>query len=142
MIVKFKKLSPDAVVPSKKSDDDAGYDLRSSIDYDLYPNEIKIIPTDIAIELPKGTFGMVVSRSGLASRGIVVNNAPGIVDCNYRAGIGIILRNQTNDVFKICKGDRLAQMLIMDYNNVGWLVETNLSETDRGEGGFGSTGMK
>lgn len=141
MIIDFTKLSVDAEVPVKKSDDDAGYDLKSAIDYSLYPGEIKIIPTDISIALPKGTFGMVVSRSGLASKGIVVNNSPGILDCNYRGNCGVILRNQTDDIFNISKGDRIAQLLVMPYFNVEWNEVSELSETERGTGGFGSTGI-
>lgn len=141
MKIQFVKLSENASVPVKKSRDDAGYDLKSAIDYSLYPGEIRIIPTDISIALAKGTFGMVVSRSGLASKGIVVNNAPGIIDCNYRGNCGVILRNQTDDIFNISKGDRIAQLLVMPYFNVDWDEVPELDETSRGTGGFGSSGI-
>lgn len=129
-------------IPSKKSSDDAGYDLRAAEDYTLNPNEIHIIKTDIGIALPIGTYGAVVSRSGLASKGIVVNNAPGIIDRNYRGNIGVILRNQTDSPFQIHAGDRIAQLIVCPYINVTWIERDSLESTDRGDNGFGSSGIK
>lgn len=123
------------------SDQDAGMDLMSCEDTFIGPNQIKAIDTGLNIEIPSGIVGEVRSRSGLALKGIVVNNAPGTVDPSYRGPVKVILRNQTMSVFPISKGDRIAQMVFVPYVQVRWSPVDDLAQSQRGESGFGSTGV-
>lgn len=126
----------------------AGMDIRANLpDLDipltLMPMEQKIIPTGLYIELPEGTFGMITPRSGLAAKySISITNSPGVIDETFRGQIQIILINLGKEPFNVNHGDRIAQMLIMKYENVEIEVVEELSETERGEGGFGHTGIK
>lgn len=126
------------------AEQDAGMDLISCEDTFLGPNEIKMIDTGINLEIPSGIVGEVRSRSGLASKGIVVNNAPGTIDPSYRGPVKVILRNQTMKDFPISKGDRIAQLVFVPYAMVLWSPVKELSDlqdSSRGEKGFGSTGL-
>ncbi|MDA9972272.1 dUTP diphosphatase, partial [Flavobacteriaceae bacterium] len=97
----------------------------------------------LKIALPEGYEAQVRPRSGLAAKhGITVLNAPGTIDADYRGEIGVILVNLSNDAFTIQPGERIAQLVVAQYSQVSWQPTTNLEETDRGEGGFGSTGKK
>mgnify|MGYP002521115874 FL=1 len=135
-VVKFKKLDPDAILPDYAHDGDAGMDLYSIKEEIIEPLSWKLIPTGLACELPENTEGQVRSKSGIALKnGVFVLNSPGTVDENYRGEIGVILYNlNTKEPFLIKKGQKIAQY-----------VETveiqELSNTDRGQGGFGSTGL-
>ena len=123
----------------------AGMDLRAHIvdAMVLKPLERKIIPTGLFIELPVGYEAQVRPRSGLAAKhGISVLNSPGTIDADYRGEIGVILVNLSNDIFTINNGDRVAQMVIAKHERAEWNEVINLSETSRGEGGFGSTGRQ
>jgi dUTP pyrophosphatase len=123
----------------------AGMDLRAFIDdvIVLKPMDRKIIPTGLYMELPVGFEAQVRSRSGLAAKhGISVLNSPGTIDADYRGEIGVILVNLSNDIFTINNGDRVAQMVIAKHERAKWNEVLNLSETSRGEGGFGSTGQQ
>lgn len=123
----------------------AGMDLRAHIEapITLKPLERTIIKTGLFIELPIGFEAQVRPRSGLAAKkGITVLNAPGTVDADYRGEIGVILVNLSNEDFMIENGERIAQLVIAKHERAEWIEVETLSETSRGEGGFGSTGTK
>lgn len=123
----------------------AGMDLRANISepITLKPLERTIVKTGLFIELPIGTEAQVRPRSGLAAKkGITVLNAPGTVDADYRGEIGVILVNLSNDDFVIENGERIAQLVIAKHERADWEQVESLSETSRGKGGFGSTGVK
>ena len=107
----------------------------------LKSRERKLIPTGIFISIPVGYEAQVRPRSGLAVKyGITVLNSPGTIDSDYRGEIGVILINHSEEDFKISNGDRIAQLVLSKYNNIAWRHVEILDETDRGSGGFGSTG--
>lgn len=123
----------------------AGMDLRANLSEPriLKPLERTIVGTGLFIELPIGFEAQVRPRSGLAAKkGITVLNAPGTVDADYRGEIGVILVNLSNEEFTINNGERIAQLIIAKHERAEWLQVQELSETARGEGGFGSTGVK
>ena len=123
----------------------AGMDLRANITESivLKPLDRTIVKTGLFIELPIGFEAQVRPRSGLAAKkGITVLNAPGTVDADYRGEIGVILVNLSNQDFTIENGERVAQLIIAKHERAEWIEVKELSETDRGEGGFGSTGVK
>ncbi len=132
-------------LPSYETIASAGMDLRAHIvdAIVLKPLERKIIPTGLFMELPVGHEAQVRPRSGLAAKhGVSVLNSPGTIDADYRGEIGVILVNLSNDIFTINNGDRVAQMVIAKHERAEWNEVINLSETSRGEGGFGSTGRQ
>ncbi|WP_417857869.1 dUTP diphosphatase [Xanthomarina gelatinilytica] len=123
----------------------AGMDLRANITepITLKPLERTVVKTGLFIELPVGIEAQVRPRSGLAAKkGITVLNAPGTVDADYRGEIGVILVNLSNEDFTIENGERIAQLVIAKHERAEWMEVETLSETSRGEGGFGSTGVK
>ncbi len=123
----------------------AGMDLRASLTESriLKPLERTIVGTGLFIELPIGTEAQVRPRSGLAAKkGITILNAPGTIDADYRGEIGVILVNISNEDFTINNGERIAQLVIAKHERAEWEETQELSDTDRGEGGFGSTGVK
>lgn len=123
----------------------AGMDLRANLSdaVTLEPLERKIIKTGLFIELPVGLEAQVRPRSGLAAKkGITVLNAPGTIDADYRGEIGVILVNLSNVAFTIENGERIAQLVIAKHERAEWVEVQELSETSRGAGGFGSTGVK
>ncbi|ALM08410.1 deoxyuridine 5'-triphosphate nucleotidohydrolase [Sediminicola sp. YIK13] len=123
----------------------AGMDLRANIteSITLKPLERAIIPTGLFIELPIGCEAQVRPRSGLAAKkGVTVLNAPGTVDADYRGEIGVILVNLSNIPFTVENGERIAQLVVAKHERAEWTEVEKLSETARGEGGFGSTGVK
>lgn len=123
----------------------AGMDLRASIDapVTLNPLERTIVKTGLFIELPIGFEAQVRPRSGLAAKkGITVLNSPGTIDADYRGEIGVILVNLSNDPFVIENGERIAQLIIARHERAEWVETQELTETSRGAGGFGSTGVK
>ena len=122
----------------------AGMDLRASLSEPrtLKPLERSIVGTGLFIELPVGIEAQVRPRSGLAAKkGITVLNAPGTIDADYRGEIGVILVNLSSEDFVINNGERIAQLVIAKHERAEWKEVDELSETDRGEGGFGSTGV-
>lgn len=132
-------------LPNYETIASAGMDLRANIEepVTLAPLDRAIIKTGLFIELPVGYEAQVRPRSGLASKkGITVLNAPGTIDADYRGEIGVILVNLSNDEFIIENGERVAQLVIAKHERAEWVETTELSETSRGEGGFGSTGVK
>jgi dUTP pyrophosphatase len=123
----------------------AGMDLRANISESrtLKPLERSIVETGLFIELPVGIEAQVRPRSGLAAKkGVTVLNAPGTIDADYRGEIGVILVNLSNEDFIINNGERIAQLVIAKHERAEWAEVNELSTTDRGEGGFGSTGIK
>lgn len=123
----------------------AGMDLRANLSESriLKPLERSIVGTGLFIELPIGFEAQVRPRSGLAAKkGITVLNAPGTVDADYRGEIGVILVNLSNEDFTIENGERIAQLVISKHERAEWIEVEELSETSRGDGGFGSTGTK
>ena len=123
----------------------AGMDLRASISEPrvLKPLERSIVGTGLFIELPVGVEAQVRPRSGLAAKkGITVLNAPGTIDADYRGEVGVILVNLSNEDFTINNGERIAQLVIAKHERAEWQEVESLTETVRGEGGFGSTGVK
>lgn len=123
----------------------AGMDLRADLEapITLKPLERAIVPTGLFMEFPVGYEAQVRPRSGLAAKkGITVLNAPGTIDADYRGNVGVILVNLSNEDFTIENGERIAQMVIAKHERAEWEEVETLSETDRGEGGFGSTGTK
>lgn len=123
----------------------AGMDLRANLSKPrtLKPLERSIVGTGLFIELPVGYEAQVRPRSGLAAKkGITVLNAPGTIDADYRGEIGVILVNLSTEDFEIQNGERIAQLVIAKHERTEWIEVEALSETPRGEGGFGSTGVK
>jgi dUTP pyrophosphatase len=130
--------------PNYETEGSAGMDLRANIDekITLKPLERAIIKTGLFIALPIGFEAQVRPRSGLAAKnGITVLNSPGTVDADYRGEIGVILVNLSNEDFVINDGERIAQLVIAKHERVHWQEVTVLNETERGAGGFGSTGV-
>lgn len=132
-------------LPNYETIASAGMDLRANIEESitLKPLERTIVKTGLFIELPIGFEAQVRPRSGLAAKkGITVLNAPGTVDADYRGEIGVILVNLSNQDFTIENGERIAQLVIAKHERAQWIEVKTLSVTSRGEGGFGSTGVK
>ena len=143
--MKIKLLNERAVVPTYGSDKAAGADLYAAIEKDLYinPHETVMIGTGIAMEIPDGYFGAIFARSGLASKqGLRPANCVGAIDADYRGEVKVALHNDTNETQMIQAGSRIAQLVILPYKPVTFEIVDDLDETDRGEGGFGSTGIK
>ncbi len=132
-------------LPNYETIASAGMDLRADLDapITLTPLARTIVKTGLFIELPMGYEAQVRPRSGLAiKKGITVLNSPGTVDADYRGEIGVILVNLSNEDFVIENGERIAQLIIAKHERAEWIEVQELSETSRGEGGFGSTGVK
>lgn len=144
-VIQFRKLSETAQCPRYTNDAAVGMDLIADEDCLLLPGERRLVHTNIAIELPPHLQAEVRPRSGLALKhGITVVNAPGTIDPDYRGEIGVILLNtsfQMSERFRINRGDRIAQLVIMPFVRVAMLETHALSSTERGEKGYGSTGV-
>ena len=138
----FKRLDPDASLPEQAHPGDAGLDLRSVMDVEVKPGERVMVRTGLAVAIPEGHAGLVLPRSGLASRhGLTLSNAPGLIDAGYRGEVVCAVVNlDREEAVSIAKGDRIAQLVIVEIPDVrpAWVQE--LPESTRGEGGFGSTG--
>ena len=132
-------------LPQYSTEQSAGLDLRASLEQaiTLAPGEHRLIPTGLKIALPEGTEAQVRPRSGLAYKnGITVLNSPGTIDADYRGDVGVILINHGKEPFVVEDGERIAQLVIARYVQLQWKPTADLSATDRGAGGFGSTGVK
>jgi dUTP pyrophosphatase len=132
-------------LPSYQTEHSAGMDLRADLDsaVTLKPLERKLISTGLSIELPQGFEAQIRPRSGLAYKhGIGIVNSPGTIDADYRGIIQVLLVNLSNQDFTIEDGERIAQMVIARYEKVSWEAVEMLSETERGAGGYGSSGRK
>ena len=141
--IKVLKLSQLAIIPEYKHSGDSGLDLYSIEEQTLLPGETKLIHTGIAIELPNGFEAQIRPRSGLALKNsITVLNTPGTVDANYRGEIGVILINHGKSPFLVSIEMRIAQMVITPVIQATIETVAELSTTSRGDGGFGSTGLR
>lgn len=132
-------------LPTYATVQSAGLDLRAHIEsaITLAPLERKIIGTGLKMALPSGLEAQVRPRSGLAAKfGITVLNAPGTIDADYRGEIGVILVNLSNEAYTLQPGERIAQLVIASYTQVRWEAATELTDTNRGDSGFGSTGKQ
>lgn len=142
MQMRVKRLSPDAILPKYAHRGDAGLDLYAARDLVIPPSEARVVPTGIAVELPPGTEAGIRPRSGLAREWTVtVLNSPGTIDEGYRGEIGVVLINHGSEAFHVKRGARVGQLVIQRRLEVEVLEVDRLSETDRGDGGFGSTGV-
>lgn len=142
--VSIKILSRDAQIPHMAYNGDAGVDLRSVERIVLEPQERAMVATGLAIALPEGYAGFVLPRSGLAAKhGISIINAPGLIDSNYRGELKVILLNTDPDKsFTIEIGDRIAQLIVMPVPTINFEQVEELTESQRGESGFGSSGIR
>lgn len=142
MDVPFQVLHPDARLPAAAHEHDAGVDLRSVATCTIEPGDRALVAVGLAVEIPPGHAGLVVPRSGLAARhGITILNAPGLVDAGYRGELMVALLNTDRaEPFAIEVGDRIAQLVIVAIPEVQPVRASALSDSARGEGGFGSTG--
>jgi len=140
MELKVKKLLKEAKLPVRKREGDAGLDLYSVEDVNLNPGEWKAIPTGIAVEIPKGYVGLIKDRSGLALKH-ALHCLAGVIDENYRGEIKVVVINLGREKVFIQKGTRIAQLLLVPYLKVEPVEVEELSNTERGEKGFGSSGV-
>lgn len=145
MDIKIKKMNELAKTPTRGSEYAAGYDLYSASGYCIFiePHKTVMVGTGIAMEIPTGYFGAIFARSGLASkRGLRPANCVGVVDCDYRNEVMVALHNDTDEVVGIEPQERIAQLVVLPYVDLEFFETDNLSDTERGLGGFGSTGTK
>jgi dUTP pyrophosphatase len=142
--VRFRRLphNPDLPLPARATPDSAGYDVRSAEeDLVLEPGETRALATGLVLELPTGMECQVRPRSGLAFReGLIVPNAPGTIDPDYRGEVRVLLMNLSRKPVSIARGDRIAQFVFARFEAPEIVTAERVGETDRGEGGFGSTG--
>lgn len=141
MRIALKRLDEELPEPMAMHDGDAGLDLRSRVAMVLQPGHRSLIPTGLAMAIPPGTVGMICPRSGVSFKGVTVLNAPGIVDSGYRGEIGVMLINLSSMPYPIERGDRIAQMVFTPVRTVDWDMVEILPDSDRGENGWGSTGL-
>ena len=141
MHVTFRRLNQAASIPKAAHPGDAGFDIAASEAVELMPGERALVSTGIAMAIPEGYAGLVIPRSGLAIRhGISVVNGPGLYDSGYRGEMRVILINHGTEPFHIEVGDRIAQLVIVAIPEVRFEEVNELSDSDRGVSGFGSTG--
>ena len=142
-MIKFKMASGCSdLAPAKAHPDDAAYDLKARTDVELAVGKSTLVPTGLFLELPVGFEAQVRPRSGLALKhNLSLTNSPGTIDAGYRGDVGVIMFNPGPAVFQVRRGDRIAQMVIAELAAVELVPAEELSETQRGAGGFGSTGI-
>jgi dUTP pyrophosphatase len=148
--MRIKRLHPDAVLPTQGSAAAAGYDLYSVDTFCIEPGETRLVHTGLSIEIPEGFWGGIYARSGLATKkGLRPANCVGVIDSDYRGEIMVALYNDSSSIQHIDAGDRIAQLvfhqqcvIVPDESGEIWQVVAELSDTNRGDGGFGSTGTK
>lgn len=139
--VNFKKLTPFATTPTRGTPDSAGLDLYAADTVVIPPRKCGKIPTDIAMEIPRGYFGGVYSRSGVATkRGLRIAQGTAVIDADYRGNIIVPLFNDSDEEQIIERGERIAQLIIQPCLEVNLSLVGELNDTQRGNGGFGSTG--
>jgi len=138
-IIKVKKLADSATLPTRANESDAGWDLYASESLSIPPNGRTLVGTSVSLAISSGSVGLIWPRSGLAVKhGIDV--FAGVIDAGYRGEIKVCLFNSSDKTVEIMEGDRIAQLLVQKINNVIFKESNNLSNTVRGEGGFGSSG--
>ena len=145
MNIKIKKLNNLAKMPSRGSSDAAGYDLYAATNYniEIQPHTTVKIGTGLSFELPQGTFAAIFSRSGIATkRGLRPANCVGVIDSDYRGPVIVALHNDTDEIQSVEPGERIAQMILLPFISMDFNEVNELSDTTRGDGGFGSTGEK
>lgn len=135
-----KKLSPAGQLPQRGSDQAAGYDLFSAKDMEIPAKDKAVVPTDISIAIPQGCYGRVAPRSGLAVKNFIDVGA-GVIDADYRGAVGVVLFNFSDKNFSIKAGDRIAQLILERCETPAVIEVEDLDGTQRGAGGFGSTGV-
>jgi dUTP pyrophosphatase len=142
MNIKIKKLKEGAKTPLRATSGSAGADLCACLEADVIiaSGERKLIPTGIAVEIPVGYGGFVFARSSLGKRGIALANSVGVIDSDYRGEMGMLLINHSGEGFIVKNGDRIAQLVIIPVCAADFIEDESLTETERGTGGFGSTG--
>lgn len=143
MIVSVKKLKNEATLPTRGSEQAAGYDLYACLpdgDVTVAPGETVRIGTGLAFAVPEGYFGAIFARSGLAARGLRPANCVGVADSDYRGEYIVALHNDSAASMTVSHGDRIAQLVVMPFLPVTFEEREDLSSTARGDGGFGSTG--
>ena len=141
--IKYIPLREGAHIPQKAHEDDAGFDLYASEDFTLKAHGFGCVPTALSIELPDGYEAQVRPRSGLAAKhGVTVLNAPGTIDAGYRGEVKVILINHGEQDFEITAGMRIAQLVVSPVLPARFVEAAALADSDRGEGGFGSSGVK
>jgi dUTP pyrophosphatase len=140
--LEFRKLDPAVSLPAPAHHGDAGLDLASNQELEVKPGERALVPTGLAVAIPQGHAGLVLPRSGLASReGLTLANAPGLIDAGYRGEVTIAVVNLDPErAVHIQKGQRIAQLLVVPFAAVEVVEAGELPPSERGEGGFGSTG--
>lgn len=142
MDLKIKKLNDFAIIPSYQSSGASGFDLHAVESLEIKPSEFIAVKTGLAFEIPNGFEIQVRPRSGLAFKnGIGVLNTPGTIDSDYRGEVMVILFNFSKETFHIKKGDRIAQAVLSQIFQVNFIVSDSLDSTQRGDKGFGSTGI-
>jgi dUTP pyrophosphatase len=141
--VKYKRLSEDAIVPSYQTDGAAGFDFHSTIEGVVMPGQTVLVNTGLSFEVPDGHELQVRPRSGLSAKtGMRVTNSPGTIDSDYRGEVLIIMQNTGTIPFNIAKGDRIAQGVLVPVSRAVFKEAETLSKTERGQEGFGHTGVK
>ena len=144
-LIDVKKLKENAIFPTRGSEYAAGYDLYAAIDETLVigPHETQKVGTGLAFSLPDNTFAAVFARSGLATKeGLRPANCVGVCDSDYRGEYIVALHNDSEEIRYVEPGERIAQMVLMPYVQMSFVEVDELTETERGNGGFGSTGLK
>lgn len=144
MEVKVKKLNEKAILPAYQTEHAAAMDIHACLDAPMVVQPLQrfMVPTGLAVEVPVGYEMQIRARSGMSIKyGITMVNGVGTIDADYRGELSILMINLSQDVFTIEPGMRIAQMLVQKYKKIVWQLSDELSETDRGEGGFGSTGF-
>ena len=138
--IEIELISPNGKIPSQKHDSDIGYDISASDNVTLKSNEVTLVKTGIAINLPDQCAGFVLPRSGLSTKyKITLINSPGLIDPGYTGELLVPLINHADIDYDIKIGDRIAQLVLINTNNVDFKIVDSLPETDRSSGGFGST---
>ena len=142
MTLAFRRIHPDAVLPAYAHPSDAGMDVRSVEDVEIAPGARSLVHTGLVMNLPPGYEAQVRPRSGLALKfGVTVLNTPGTIDSGYRGEVGVILANFGDAPFAVKKGDRIAQVVVAPVTQAEIVETDEVGVTDRGAGGFGSTGV-
>ena len=139
--IQIKLLTEDAIIPKKQHELDIGYDLHSSVDIKLASKKVTLVKTSISISLPKDVGGFVLPRSGLSSNHLItLINSPGLIDPGYTGELIVPLINHGEKNYKIKRGDRIAQLVFINVQNIEFEVVNNHIDSERSDKGFGSTG--